>query len=49
MNTPSTNERGFHEEGSEEVGFVVKKGQTKYLVAGDTQNCSKSRAIETGR
>jgi hypothetical protein len=37
------------EEASKEVGLVVNKGETKYLVAANTQNCSKPHAIEIRR
>jgi hypothetical protein len=33
------------EEVSKEVGLVVNEGKTKYMVAANTQNCSKPRAI----
>ena len=36
------------EEASKEVGLAVNKGKTKYMVAADTQNCSKSCEIEIG-
>jgi len=36
------------EEASKEVGLVLK-GKTKYMVAADTQNCSKPCPIEIGR
>ena len=36
------------EEASKEVG-LVNEGKTKYMVAANTQNCSKSCAIEIGR
>jgi hypothetical protein len=31
------------------VGSVINDGKTKYMVAANTQNCSKTRAIEMGR
>jgi len=34
------------EEKSKEVGLAVSEGKTKYMVATNTQNCSKPRAIE---
>jgi hypothetical protein len=34
---------------SKEVGLVINEGKTKYMVAANTQNCSKSCAIEIGR
>ena len=34
------------EEASKEVVLVVKEGKTIYMVAANTQNCSKPRAIE---
>jgi len=34
------------EEASKEVVLVVNEGKTKYMVAANTQNCSKPRAIE---
>jgi hypothetical protein len=37
------------EEASKEVGLVVNKGKTKYMVAANTQNCSKPHAIEIRR
>ena len=38
------------EEATKEVGVVVvNEGKTKYMVAANTQNCSKSCAIEIGR
>jgi len=37
------------EEASKEVGLVVNKGKTKYVVAANTQNCSQPRAIEIRR
>jgi len=37
------------EETSEEVGLVINKGKTKYMVAANTQNCSKPHAIEIRR
>ena len=37
------------EETSEEVGLVINKGKTKYMVAANTQICSKPHAIEIGR
>ena len=37
------------EEASEEVGLVVNKGKTKYMVAANTQNCSKTHANEIRR
>ena len=37
------------EEASKEVGLVLNKDKTKYMVAADTQNCSKLHAIEIGR
>jgi hypothetical protein len=36
-------------EEAKEVGLVINEGKTKYMVAANTQNCSKSRAIEMGR
>ena len=35
-------------EASKEVGLVINEGKTKYMVAANTQNCSKSCAIEIG-
>jgi hypothetical protein len=32
-----------------EVGLVINEDKTKYMVAANIQNCSKPRAIETGR
>ena len=37
------------EEASKEVGLAINKGKTKYMVAANTQNCSKSCATEIGR
>jgi len=37
------------EEASKEVGLVINEGKTKYMVAANTQNCSKSCATEIGR
>jgi len=37
------------EEASEEVGLVINKGKTKYMVAANTQNCSKPHANEIRR
>ena len=37
------------EETSKEVGLVINNVKTKYLVAANTQNCSKTCAIEMGR
>jgi len=37
------------EEASKEVGLVLIEGKTKYMVAADTQNCSKHHATEIGR
>jgi len=37
------------EETSEEVGLVINKGKTKYMVAANTQICSKPHAIEIRR
>jgi len=37
------------EEAHKEVGLVVNNGQTKYTVEANTQNCSKTHAIEMGR
>jgi hypothetical protein len=37
------------EEASKEVGLAVNDGKTKYMVAANTQNCSKIHAIEMGR
>jgi hypothetical protein len=34
------------EEASKEVELAVSKGKTKYVMAADTQNCSKPHAIE---
>ena len=31
------------------MGLVVNKGKSKYMVAANTQNCSKLHAIEIGR
>jgi hypothetical protein len=31
------------------VGLVVNEGETKYMVAANTQNCSKPHAVEIGR
>jgi len=41
----------FHllEEASKEVGLVVNDGKTKYTVAANTQNCTKTHAIEMER
>jgi len=41
----------FHllEEASKEVGLVINDGKTKYMVAANTQNCSKTCTIEMGR
>jgi hypothetical protein len=36
------------EEASKEVGLVLNRGKTNYMVAADTQNCSKHHAIEIG-
>jgi len=36
------------EDGSIEVGLVINEGITKYMVAANTQNCSKPLAIEIG-
>jgi len=32
-----------------DVRLVINKGKTKYMVAANTQNCSKACAIEIGR
>jgi len=32
-----------------DVGLVANEGKTKYMVAANTQNCSKACAIEIGR
>jgi len=37
------------EEASNEVRLVINEGKTKYMVAANTQNCSKPCAIEIGR
>jgi hypothetical protein len=37
------------EEASKEVGLVINEGKTKYMVAVNNQNCSKSCTIEIGR
>jgi hypothetical protein len=37
------------EEASEEIGLVINKGKTKYMVAANTQNCSKPHANEIRR
>jgi hypothetical protein len=37
------------EEASKEVGLVVNEGKTKYMVAANSQNCSKPSTIEMGR
>jgi hypothetical protein len=37
------------EEASEEVGLVINKGKTKYMVAANIQNCSKTHANEIRR
>ena len=37
------------EEASKEVGLVINVGKTKYMVATNTQNCSKPRTIEIWR
>jgi hypothetical protein len=37
------------EEATKEVGLVLNEGKTKYMVAANTQNCSKPCAIEIGR
>jgi len=34
------------EEASKEVGLAINDGKTKYMVAANTQNCSKPCAIE---
>jgi len=41
---------GFHllEEASMEVRLVIYEGKTKYMVAANTKNCSKTRADEIG-
>ena len=41
----------FHllEEATKEVGLVLNEGKTKYMVAANTQNCSKPCTIEIGR
>ena len=36
------------EEASKKVGLVINEGKTKYMVAANTQNCSKSCATEIG-
>jgi len=33
----------------DDVGLVDNKGKTKYLIAANTQNCSKACAVEIGR
>ena len=37
------------EEASKEVGLDINEGKTKYMVAVNTQNCSKPCSIEIGR
>jgi hypothetical protein len=37
------------EEVWKEVGLVINEDKTKYMVAAQTQNCSKPCAIEIGR
>ena len=37
------------EEASKEVGLVVNDGKTKYMVAANTHNCSKSHTTEIWR
>ena len=37
------------EEANKEVVLVINEGKTKYMVAANTQNCSKPRAIQIGR
>jgi len=37
------------EEARKEVGLVVNDSKTKYTVEANTQNCSKTHAIEMGR
>jgi hypothetical protein len=43
--------KGFQlfEEASNEVELVTKESKAKYMVAANTQNCSKPCAIEIGR
>jgi hypothetical protein len=43
--------KGFQliEEARKKVGLVINKDKTKYMVAAQTQNCSKPCAIEIGR
>jgi len=37
------------EETSKELGLAVSEGKTKYMVAANTENCSKPPAIEVRR
>jgi len=37
------------QEASKEVGLVINDGKPKYMVEANTQNCSKTHAIEMGR
>jgi len=37
------------EKATEEVGLVLNKGKTKYIVAANTQNWNKPHAMEKGR
>ena len=37
------------EEASKEVALIINEGKTKYMVAVNTQNCSKPCAIEIRR
>jgi len=37
------------EKASKEVGLVLNEGKTKYIVAANTQKCSKPHAMEIGR
>jgi hypothetical protein len=37
------------EEASKEVGLVVNEGKTKYMVAANTQNCSKTPHFSNGK
>ena len=36
------------EEASKDVAVIVNEGKTKYMVAANTQNCSKRGAVEIG-
>jgi len=39
----------LREVANKEAGLVINEGKTKYMAAANTQNCSKTRAIEIGR